>query len=63
MIIKSSNSPSTVIIVTDASIKNNIVTSILYMHTYNNPIAKTIHYAVHITSIKAELFAIRCSIN
>ena len=32
-------------------------------HTYNNPITKTIHHAVHVTSIKAELFAIKCSIN
>ena len=63
MIIESSNSPSTVIIVTDASIKNDIAISILHMHTHNNPITKTIHHAVHITSTEAELFAIRCGIN
>ena len=63
MIIKSSNSPSTAIIVTDASIKNDIATSILHMYTFNNPIAKTIHYVVYITSTEAELFAIRCGIN
>ena len=33
------------------------------MHTYNRLIIKMIHQAVHIISIKAELFAIRCSIN
>ena len=63
MIIESSNSPSTAIVVTDASIKNNIAISILHIHTYNNPIVKTIYHVVHITSTKAELFAIRCSIN
>jgi len=67
MVIKSSNSPSTAIVVTDASIKNDIATSISHMHTHNNThnnlITKTIHHAVHVTSTEAELFAIRCSIN
>ena len=67
MVIESSNSSSTAIVVTDASIKNDIATSILHIHTHNNthnnPITKTIHYAVHVTSTEAELFAIRCSIN
>jgi len=63
MVIESSNSPSTAIIVTDASVKNDIVIFISHMHTYNNPITKTLHCVVHITSTKAELFAIRCDIN
>ena len=63
MIIKLSNSPSTAIIVTNASIKNNIATSILHTHIYNNPTTKTVHHVVHITSTEAELFAIRCGIN
>ena len=33
------------------------------MYTYDRPITKTVHHAVHITSTKAELFAIRCGIN
>ena len=33
------------------------------MHTYNRPIIKMIHHAVHVTSTEAELFAIRCGIN
>ena len=33
------------------------------MHTYNNPITKTIYHIIYVTSTKAELFAIRCSIN
>ena len=63
MVIESSSSPSTAIVVTDASIKNNTATSILHMHTHNHPIAKTIHHTVHVMSSKAELFAIRCGIN
>ena len=33
------------------------------MHTYNRPIIRMIHQAVHIISTEAELFAIRYSIN
>ena len=63
MVIESSNSYSTTIVVTDASVKNNITTSISHMHTYNNPITKTLYHVVYITSTEAELFTIRCSIN
>ena len=63
MVIESSSSPSTAIVVTDASIKNNTATSISHIHTYNHPITKTIHHAIHITSSEAEIFAIRCGIN
>ena len=63
MIIELSNSPFTTIVVIDTSIKNNIATSISHMYTYNNPISKTVHHVVHITSTEAELFAIRCGIN
>ena len=61
--LESSSSPSIAIIASDASIKNDVATSISHMHTYNRPIIKTIHQAVHITSTEAELLAIRCSIN
>ena len=47
----------------DVSIKNIVATFILHIHTHNNPITKTIHYAVHITSSKAKLFAIKYRIN
>jgi len=63
MVIELSSSPSTAIVVTDASIKNDIATSISYMHTHNRPIAKTVHHTVHVISTEAKLFAIRCSIN
>jgi len=63
MVIESSNSSSTAIVVIDASIKNNITTSISHTHFYNNPITKTLYHVVYITSTEAELFAIRCGIN
>ena len=49
--------------VTDASVKKDIATSISYVHICNHPLTKTVHYAAYITSTEAELFAIRCSIN
>jgi len=51
------------IIVSDISIKNNVVTSIAHIHSYNLPVIKMIHYATNIISTEAELFAIRCGIN
>ena len=51
------------LVITDTSIKNNIATSIAYIHIHNKPIIKILHHIVNITSTEAELFAIRCSIN
>jgi len=53
----SSNLFST-IVVSDASIKNLIATSILYIHFFNKPVIKTLHMAINITTAKAKLFAI-----
>ena len=63
MIIRTLNFSSTAIIVTDTSIKNNIATSILHIHIFNNPITKTVHHIAYVTSTEAELFTIRYSIN
>ena len=63
MVLCISSSPHTALVVTDASIKNDIATSILHIHIADHPLTKTLHYAVFITSTEAELFAIRCSIN
>ena len=63
MVLKLLPFPSTTIIASDASIKNNVATSILHTYVYNRLITKTIYHAVHVTSTEAELFAIRCSIN
>ena len=63
MVLQSSSFPSTAIVVTDASIKNNIATSISHVHLVNHPLTKTVHHAAFVTSTEAELFAIRYDIN
>ena len=63
MALQISSSPNTAFIITDASIKNDIATSISHIHQANHPLIKTVYHAVFITSSEAELFAIRCSIN
>ena len=47
----------------DASIKNDIATSISHIHQANHPLIKTVHHTAFVTSLEVELFAIRCSIN
>ena len=61
--LQSSSSPHMAIVVTDASIKNNIATSVSHIHIHNHPLIKTVHHVAFVTSTEAELFAIRCSIN
>ena len=63
MVLKSFSSSSTAIVVTDASIKNDITTSISYTHIANSLLVKTLHHAAFVTSTEAELFVIRYSIN
>jgi len=63
MVIEASSSPSTAIVVTDASIKNDVAISISHIHIYDNPIAKNVHHVVYVTSTEAELFTMRCGIN
>jgi len=63
MVLHNSSSPLTALIITDASIKNNIATSILHVHIANRSLTNTVHHAAFMTSIEAELFAIRCGIN
>jgi len=63
IVLENSSFPFIAIIVADASIKNNVATSITHIHVFDKPLMKTIHYAVHVTSTEAELFAIRYGIN
>ena len=63
MVLHNSSSPLTALVITDASIKNDTATSILHVHIANRPLTKTVHHATFMTSMEAELFAIRCSIN
>ena len=62
-LVLSNSIPSSALVVTDASIKDNIATSIAHVHQANSPLIKTVHHAVFVTSSEAELFAMRCSIN
>jgi len=63
MVLRCSSDSQMALIITNASIKNDITTSILYIHSYNCPLVKTVHHASFVTTMEAELFAIRCSIN
>ena len=63
MVLENSSSSSVAIIVSDASIKNNVTTSIAHIHVFDKPLMKMIHHTIHVTSTEAELFAIRCGIN
>ena len=61
--ISTSTNPYSVMVISDASIRNNIATFISHIHSYNRLIIKMIHYVINITSTKAELFTIRYGIN
>jgi len=61
--LSSSENPSHALVITDTSVKNNVATSITYVHIYNKPVVKTLHHVVNINSTEAELFTIRCDIN
>ena len=63
MVLHNSLSPHIALIITDASIKNDIATSILHIHIANCLLTKTVHHASFVTSMEAELFAIRYGIN
>ena len=49
------------VVISDISIKNQVATLIAHIHVSNNLVIKTLHYIVNVTSIRAELFAIRCN--
>ena len=63
MTISSSLSPYTAIVVTDASIKNNIATLVSHIHIQNKPLIKMVHHTAYVTSTEVELFTIRCGLN
>jgi len=63
MVLRNSSIPNTALVITDASIKNDIATSIAHIHSTNRSLIKTVHHASFVTSSEAELFAIRCGIN
>ena len=63
MVLCCSSEPQTVLVIADASIKNDIAIFISHIHSANWPLVKTVHHAFFVTSTEAELFAIRCGIN
>ena len=63
MVFEVSLSNSTAIIISNASIKNNIATSISHVHIVNQPLIKTLHHTVLVMTTEVELFVIRCGIN
>ena len=63
MVLCISSIPNTALVITDASIKNDIAMSITHIHSTNCPLIKTAHHTSFITSSEAELFTIRCGIN
>ena len=63
MVLNNSSIPNTALVITNASIKNDITMSISHIHSANHPLIKTVHHASFVTSSEAELFAIRYDIN
>ena len=63
LLIMSSTDLSYALIVTDTSIKNNMATSITYIHIHNKSVIKTLYHTVNVMITEAELFTIRCGIN
>ena len=61
--IESSASVTNALVITDASVRNNVTSSITHIHVYNKPVVKTLHYTVNITSTKVEFFVLHCGIN
>jgi len=55
----SSTDPHLIIVILDASIKNNVATLISHIYVYDSSVIKTNHHAVNIMSTEAELFVIR----
>ena len=63
IVLCNSSLPNSALVITDTSIKNNIAMSISHIHSAIQPLIKTVHHALFVTSMEAELFAIRCGIN
>ena len=63
LILNVSLKSNTIIVISDASIKNNIAISIVYIHSFSSFIKKMLYHAIDITSTVTELFAIRCRIS
>ena len=63
IVLNTLSDPSTVTFVSDTSIKNNVAISITYIHSFSNPLKKTLYHTINVMSTEEKLFAIRCGIN
>ena len=63
IILQASADLKSAIIVSNTSVKNQVATSIVYIHVHDRPIIKTVHHAINVTFTKAKIFATRCGIN
>lgn len=61
--IDSFNSHDTMLIITDASVKNNIATTVSYIWREHRIIMKTVHHVINIIFIEAKIFATRYGIS
>ena len=53
----------TILVISDTSVKNDIAISVSHIRREHEIIKKTIHHAMNVTSTRAEIFAMRCSIS
>ena len=51
------------VVVSDISIKNQVAMSIAHIYVHDNPVIKTLHHTVNVTSTEAKLFVIKCGLN
>jgi len=58
IVFKASSNLSSIIVVSDTSIKNHVATLIAHIYSFKKHIVKTIYRAINITTTKAELFTI-----
>ena len=58
-----SNNPHFTMVISDASIRNNITISVLYIHSHNKLVVKMVYHMVNVTTTEAKLFEIRCVIS
>ena len=50
-------------VVSDASIRNNVTISITHVHFFNRSLKKTLYHTINVTTMEEKLFAIRYRIN
>ena len=63
VVFNTSNKSNIVIIISDASIKNNVAMSITHIHSFNQALKTTLYHAINVTSTEAKLFVLRWEIN